>query len=140
MNESSYVKEYAQQSRHAVGATDDQDLLIACCWVIPDGRLLFQAFPDVECVDGTHETNTECRPLRTVSVKDSEGKVLVVVRCFVPNERSWFFHWLFQETLPLFLGPDSLKLMKQVMTDIDSQEMEQVDFAITTFFVNAICS
>ena len=139
-DEVSDVKEYAQQSRHAVRATDDQDLLIACCWVIPDGKRLFQAFPEVVCVDGTHETNSESRPLITVSVKDSEGKVSVVLRCFAPNERSWFFRWFFQEALPLLLGPDSLKLVKQVMTDGDSQEMEQVDFAIATFFVNAVRS
>ncbi len=34
-------KEYTQISRPAVGAREDQDILIACCWVLPDGRRLF---------------------------------------------------------------------------------------------------
>ena len=140
VNETADFKEYAQKSRHAVGARDDQDILIACCWVLPDGRRLFQAFPEVVCVDGTHETNNESRPLLTLSVKDSHGKVTVVLRCFAPNERSWFFRWLFQEALPVLLGTQTLQLVKLVMTDGDSQEMAQVDYAIATFLVNAVRS
>jgi hypothetical protein len=82
VTETADFKEYAQRSRHAVGARDDQDILIACCWVLPDARRLFQAFPEVVCIDGTHETNNESRPLLTLSVKDSDGNVMVVVRCF----------------------------------------------------------
>jgi MULE transposase domain len=138
VTETSDFKDYAQQSRHAVGARDDQDILIACCWVLPDARRLFQAFPEVLCVDGTHETNNESRPLLSLSVKDSNGKVTVVVRCFAPNERSWFFRWLFQEALPVLLGRQTLKLVKLVMTDGDAQETAQVDYAISRVFVNAI--
>ena len=140
VTETADFKEYAQRSRHAVGARDDQDILIACCWVLPDGRRLFQAFPEVVCIDGTHETNNESRPLLTLSVKDSDGNVMVVVRCFAPNERSWLFRWLFQEALPVLLGTQTLRLVKLVMTDGDSQEMAQVDYAIATYFVNAVRS
>ena len=101
---------------------------------------MFHAFPEVLCVDGMHETNNESRPLVTLSVKDSKGKVTVVIRCFAPNERSWFFRWLFQEALPGLLGEESLHSVKLIMTDGDSQEMSQVDFAISTYFVNAVRS
>ena len=131
--------EYAQRSRREVGAMDDHDILIACCWVLPDGRRLFQAFPEILCGNGTHKTNNKSRPLRTFSVKDSDGKVTVVLRCFALNERSWIFRWLFQEALPVLLGRASLKKVEFVMTDGDSQEMQQVDFAIATFLANAVC-
>ena len=136
--ETSAFKKYAFESRLAVGAREDQDILIACCWVLPEGKRLFHAFPEVVCVDGTHETNNESRPLLTLSVKDSNAKVTVIVRCFAPNERSWFFRWLFQEALPVLLGAQSLHSVKLIMTDGDSQEMSQVDFAISTYFVNAV--
>ena len=73
----------------------------------------------------------------TFSVKDSNGKVTVIVRCIAPNERSWFFRWLFQEALPILLGQETLHFVKLIITDGDSQEMAQVDFARSTFFVNA---
>ena len=73
--ETSAFRKYALESRNAVGAREDQDILIGCCWVLPEGRRLFHAFPEVVCVDGTHETNNESRPLLTLSVKDSNGKV-----------------------------------------------------------------
>ena len=69
----------------------------------------------------------------TLSVKDSNGNVTVIlVRCIAPNERSWFFRWLFQEALPALLGEQSLHSVKLIMTHEDSQEMSQVDFAIST--------
>ena len=86
--ETSAFKKYAWESRLAVGAREDQDILIGCCWVLPEGRRLFHAFPEVVCIDGTHKANNESRPLLTLSVKDSNGKVTVVVRCIAPNERS----------------------------------------------------
>jgi hypothetical protein len=116
----------------------DQDILIGSCWVLPEGRRLFHTFPEVICGDGTHKTNNESRPLLTLSVKDSNGRVTVVVRCSAPNERSWFFRWLFQEALYVLLGAQSLHSVRLIMTDGDSQEMSQVDFAISTYFLNAV--
>ncbi len=56
-------------------------------------------------MDGMHETNNESRPLLTLSVKDSDGNVTVVVRFFSPSKRSWLFRWLlFQEALSVPLG------------------------------------
>ena len=90
--------------------------------------------------DGTHEMNNKSRPLLTLSVKDSDGNVMVMVRCFAPNERSWLFHWLFQEVRPVLLGTQKVQLVELVMTDGDFQEMTQVDYTIATYFVNAVCS
>ena len=67
-------------------------------------------------------------------------RLLVVVRCIAPNERSWFFRWLFQEALHVLLGIQSLHSVKLIMTDGDFQEMSQVDFAISTYFVSAVCT
>ena len=99
----------------------------------------FMLFPKLLCVDGSHETNNESRPLVSLSVKDSNGKVTVVVRYIAPNERSWFFRWLFQEVLPALLGEESLHSVKLIMTDGDSQEMSQVDFAVSTLLSPHIC-
>ena len=138
VSETADFKEYTQKSRHAVRAREDQDILIACCWVFPDGRRLLKAFPEVVCIDGTHETNKESRPLHTLSVKDCDENVMVVVQCFAPNER--LFCWLFQEALPVLLGAQTLQLAKLVMTDGEFQEMTQVDYTIATYFVNAVRS
>ena len=140
--ETEAFKKYALESRTAVGARDEQDILIGCFWVLPEGRRLFHTFPEVICVDGSHETNNERKHLLTLLMKDSSNdrKVTVVVRCIAPNARSWFFRWLFQEAVPTLLGPQSLHAVKLFMTNGDSQEMSQVDYAISTFFVNAVRS
>ena len=51
VSETPAFKKYASESRHAVGAREDQDILIGCCWVLPKGRRLFHAFQEVLCVD-----------------------------------------------------------------------------------------
>ena len=84
--ETEAFKKYALESRTAVGTRDEQDIQIGCSLVLPEGRRLFHAFPEVVCVDGTHETNNEHRPLLTLSVKDSNGKVTVIVRCIACSE------------------------------------------------------
>ena len=82
--ETAAFKEHVQKSWHAVGARDNQDIPMSYCWVLPDGWHLFQAFPEVLCVYGTHETNNKHRPLLSLSLKDSDGKyVMVVVRCLM---------------------------------------------------------
>jgi hypothetical protein len=45
--ETSAFKKYAWESRLAVGAREYQDILIGWCWVLPEGRRLFHAFPKV---------------------------------------------------------------------------------------------
>jgi hypothetical protein len=106
--------------------------------VLPAARRIFQAFPEVIGIDGTHETNNEGRPLITITVKDSNGNVIVVIRCLAPNERSWVFRWLLQEALPPLIGKETLARVQVVITDGDPQEMTQVDYAIMEFFLNAI--
>ena len=98
------MMKYARESRRAVKATDNQDVLIALVWVLPEGKRLFQAFPEVMYIDGTHNTNNEKRPLITIGIRNSNGNVPIVLRAFVPNERAWLFRWLFQDAIPSLLG------------------------------------
>jgi hypothetical protein len=132
------MNEYAEGGRESIGATDDQDVMIACAWVLPDARRRLKAFPEVLGIDGTHETNDEDRPHITISARDSNGKMFIVVRIFVPNERAWLFRWVFQEALPKLLGEAVLSKVKVVITDGDSQEISQLEAAMKTFFLQAI--
>ncbi len=128
---------YARESRVAVNATDDQDVLIALVWVLPHGKRLFRAFPEVNFIDGTHKTNNENRPLITGGVRDADGKVSVVFRALVPNERAWLFRWLFHVALPSLLGSSYCELVCIQITDGDSQETSQLDHALKTVFRNS---
>jgi hypothetical protein len=65
------------------------------------------------------------------------GRLLWLSGALPEIENYWFFCWLFQEALPVLLGAQSLHSVKLILTDGDSQEMSQVDFAFSTYFVNA---
>jgi hypothetical protein len=131
------MMKYARESRVSVNADDNQDVLLAIVWVLPNGKQLFRAYSEVMFIDGTHKTNKENRPLITMGVKDCYGKMQIVLRAFVPNERAWLFRWLFQVATPSLLGTSSCELVQLQITDGDSQETSQLDQALKTVFKNS---
>jgi MULE transposase domain len=131
------MMKYARESRVSVNADDNQDVLLAIVWVLPKGKQLFRAYSEVMFIDGTHKTNKENRPLITMGVKDCYGKMQIILRAFVPNERAWLFRWLFQVATPSLLATSSCELVRLQITDGDSQEMSQLDQALKTVFKNS---
>jgi hypothetical protein len=89
VDDSDDMMKYSAETRVALNASDDQDVLIALIWALPEGKRLFRAFPEVLLVDGTHKTNNERKPLLTMGLKDGMGKFHVCLRVWAPNERAW---------------------------------------------------
>jgi MULE transposase domain len=131
------MMKYARESRVSVNADDNQDVLLGIVWVLPTGKQLFRAYSEVMFIDGTHKTNKENRPLITMGIKDCYGKMQIILRAFVPNERAWLFRWLFQVATPSLLGTSSCELVRLQITDGDSQETSQLDQALKTVFKNS---
>jgi hypothetical protein len=55
-NEEEDAMKYAEESKAAVGAWDDQDMLLACLWVIPKALWMFRTNPHILCIDGVFNT------------------------------------------------------------------------------------
>lgn len=132
------MAKYASGSRAARNIDESQDLLVAFAWVLPHERRQFSLYPFVVHIDGTNSTNIESRPLVTITGRDSLGNQFTVLRAFLPNNQAWIFKWLFQTVFPILLGKESLKRIVVIITDGDSQETSQVDYAIDVFFPQAI--
>ena len=137
-NEEEDAMKYAEESQAAVSARDDQDVLLACLWVIPKALRMFRTNPHILCIDGTFNTNNVEKILVTFSDRDGNGKMHVVAHAFVPNVRAWMFHWLFQVALPSLVGNDVLESIKICITGGDSQETSQLDYAIERVMKRAI--
>jgi hypothetical protein len=63
--------------------------------------------------------------------------MFIVLRAFLPNEQSWSYKWFFQTVLPALLGKEVLKRIKIIVTNGDSQEINQLDDAIAAFLPDA---
>jgi hypothetical protein len=113
---------YAADTQNVVGASDDQDVLVALVWTTLEGKRFFQAFPEQVSVDGTHKTNDEGWEL----VTDMNGNQEVAIRCWAPNNRAWLFWWLFQTAISSVIGREACGRVGLVITDGDSQECEQM--------------
>jgi hypothetical protein len=109
-------------------------MMIGIAYAMPYKVQQFQLFNACLHIDATADSNQEGRPLVTVSSKDSYGKTFIVLRAFLPNEQSWSYKWYFHTVLPALLGKDVLKRIKIIVTDGDSQEISQLNDAITIFF------
>jgi len=64
---------------------------------------------------------------------DNDGKRFTVLCAYLPDQRMWKSHWIFQTVIPALLGQD-VKCTKIIITDGDSQEITQLDNAILWFF------
>ena len=73
----------------------EKALFIGFAWVLPMEQNIFHHFPEVICVDTVCHTNKDKRPLLTISGRDSYGKIFIILRAFLPNERAWGFYGYF---------------------------------------------
>ena len=129
--------EYAHAHRATRGVRDDQEMMVGIAYCLPFERKQFGLISWVVHIDATACTNKEDRPLVTVTAKDACGHMFTVVRAFLPNEQAWLYKWLFQTVFPALLGKDVLSKVKIIVTDGDSQEIQQLDAAIVLYFKNA---
>ena len=90
-------------------------------WVIPSELRLFEAFPNVIMVDTVEKTNNKERPLLTVGGKDFNGKIFIFLRCFMPNQQSWIFRWIFSVVIMPSFTKKILEKVHIIISDGDSQ-------------------
>ncbi len=95
---------FANNTRAALQTRDKSDLFMACAWIVPAERRRYLQFPKVLHIDSTADTNKEKQPLLTITGRNCHGKMITVLRAFLPNEQAWVFCWLFRTVMPIFLG------------------------------------
>jgi MULE transposase domain/SWIM zinc finger len=129
---------FPRMFRESLLLEDKQVLWLGVAWMYPENEVLFKQFPEVLKMDTTFKTNNERRPLLTISSRDSDGKVIVVLEAFLPNECTWIFRWILMDVLLAMLGTEHLARVKMIITDGDTQEMTMVDSLIKERFPNII--
>ena len=128
---------FAQSHQEALGIADNQEIMVGIAFGLPFELKQFKIFHSIVHVDATMDTNLEKRPLVTITCKDSFGQMFTALRVFLPNEKAYSFKWLFLTVFPALLGKDVLQHIKVIVTDGDSQEIQQLEEAIKTHFPDA---
>lgn len=111
------ISKYANKYRKAYKVKADQH-----AWMTDHEMAQFDKSPEVILVDGT-----EKYILMTVTVKDRYGKMCIVLRSYIPNEKKWTFCWLFSDVFPLLLPRLLLSRINIVISDGDSSECNKID-------------
>ena len=73
-------------------------------------------------MDTVSHTKSDKRPLLTISRRDSFGKMFIILRAFLRNERAWVFQWIFQIVLPALFSRYLLSQVKVIVTNGCQQE------------------
>ena len=100
---------------------------------------IFYHFLEVICVDTVSNTNKDKRPLLTISGRDSYGKMFMILRDFLPNERAWVFRWIFSIVMPTLFPLYILSKVKTIITDGCPQEFMQIDIDRENVVKNTVC-
>ena len=132
------VDHFIKTHWNAFSVQHNKSLFIGLAWVIPMEQKLFHHFPEVICVDTVNQTNKDKRPLLTISGRDTHGKMFIILRAFLPNERAWLFCWIFSLVLPTLFPSYVLSQVKAIITDGCPQEFTQIDYVRNTTFKNAL--
>ena len=85
------MEKEATEDRQSMNLQDHQASMIACAWTLNSDVKIFRQFHLVVCIDGLEDTNNECQPELTLSVKDTEGKWHVILCALLPNQKAWVF-------------------------------------------------
>lgn len=128
------LKQHVNHGRVASSLTSEHKYMMGFAWVVPSEILLLEAFPHVVYIDTTEKTNNEKRPLLTVGAKDSNGKVFIFLRVFMPNQQAWMFRWILSVVFPRLIPKHIHSKIKIIISDGDPQEYLQIDNAIQVYF------
>ena len=101
-------------------------------------QTILHHFPEVICIKTVSYSNKDKRPLLTISGRDSYGKMFIILRAFLPNERAWVFQWIFSIVMPTLFPSYILSKVKTIITDGCPQEFMQIDIARENVFKNAL--
>ena len=69
-----------------VGMLPEHKYVMVFSWVIPKEIELVHPFPEVMTVETVASTNIENRPLLTIGGKDSNGRMFIILRAFLPHD------------------------------------------------------
>ena len=128
----------ANSGRKSLNIIETNRYLMAFAWAVPEEAFLFKLFPEVVTVDVVKSTNNEKRPLFTMCGKTTHGKMFTIMRVFLLHEKTWIFRWLFCIVLPRLFGKPTVDQIKVIISDGDSQEIQQLDNAISLFLPKVI--
>ena len=73
---------------------------MAIAWDTPSEISLISLFPEIICVDTVKDTNTEGKPVLTISINNNNGKLFTILQFFfqmnnpgyVDGYFLWFYH------------------------------------------------
>ena len=133
-HEEEEVQEFIEESIFAYKCTLNQSLMMSLAWVLPRERELFMLFPEIITVDYIADINKEARPVLAIAGKLYLGKMISILRAFLPNGRNWVFRWIFSVGVPHLFDRIIISKVRLIIYDDDAQECTSIDITINLLF------
>ena len=113
--------------------------MICFAWQNKKQQMLAKAFPLNISIDATHKTCVIANLcLLTITAKDSLGYTNVLLRMWIPNQKTWMFRFVLEYVIPTMIGSSYCKLVQAIISDGDPQLIKCIEGAIVKIYKNAI--
>jgi hypothetical protein len=132
------AREMANMTRCNPLVSPDARVMIACAFETKQATHNFKLFPEVIHADVTSDTNNTGNHMLTFSCNTSEGKQVIFLKVWLPNQKKLSFRWVFKFVLTSMIPPECFKRTRLVMVDGDQQQRDQLVLSMLDFMPNAI--
>jgi MULE transposase domain len=113
-------------------------VFLGCGYCTTGGARDFALFPEVVWADVTSDTNNTGNFLLTFSCRTSEGKQVIFLKVWIPNQNQFSFRWVFKFVLKSLIPETTLTRVRVFMVDGDPQQRNELVKAMMEFMANAI--
>ena len=132
------AREMANMTRANPLVSPNARVMIACPFETRQATHNFKLFPEVIHADVTSDTNNTGNHMLTFSCNTSEGKQVIFLKVWLPNQKKSSFRWVFKFVLTSMIPPECFKRTTLVMVDGDQQQRDQLVSSMLEFMPNAI--
>ena len=111
------AREMAHMTRSNPLVSPNARVMIACAFETKQATHNFKLFPEVIHADVTSDTNNTGNHMLTFSCNTSEGKQVIFLKVWLPNQKKSSFRWVFKFVLTSMIPPECFKRTRLVMVD-----------------------
>jgi hypothetical protein len=81
---------------------------------------------------------SNCLAIMTITTKDAFGKTYVILRMWIPNQKTWMFRYVILDLIPAMIGVTYACRVRAIVSDGDPQLIKVIDLAIAQKYRNAV--
>lgn len=111
------------------------EVLLCLLWLSQEQYKLARTFCLTVCIDATYKANLS---LLTITTKDAFAKMCVLLRLWIPNQKTWMFSYILMHVIPTLIGANYCNRVRAIVSDSDAHLIRMINLSIDQRYINAV--